>query len=291
MARRSQALQCAPQTSPDDERRTRAAYRDVANLPRLRAGPEFRAPGRGARANEGGSKAYADRRRRRSTHFGAALAQDCAPHPDRRVGHRAVSDWIESIVRSMRHLGVLFLAFLENVFPPIPSELVMPLAGFVSSQGRDLNVWLVIAAGTAGAVAGAVVLYYVGHFLGGERLRGWLSRHGHWLMLSESDLDRAQDWFKRHGAKTVFFARMVPGVRSLISVPAGICGMPLPTYLVWTTAGSAIWMGALTWAGRALGESYDEVERFVGPVTYVVLGALLVWYVVFVVRRKQARYA
>jgi membrane protein DedA with SNARE-associated domain len=221
---------------------------------------------------------------------GATIAKVEA-RPPSAAAERAMSDWIENTIRSMRHLGVLLLTFLENVFPPIPSELVMPLAGYVSAQEQGMNVWLVIAAGTAGSVAGAVVLYYVGHFLGGDRLRRWLSRHGHWLMLAESDLDNAQQWFKRHGTKTVFFARMVPGVRSLISVPAGICGMAMPQYLIWTAAGSLIWVGGLTWAGRALGERYDQVERFVGPITYVVLGGLFLWYVFFVWRRKREQHA
>src|SRR5688500_6903492 len=138
-----------------------------------------------------------------------------------------MTQWVTSAVDSFGAWGVLVLMFLENVFPPIPSELIMPLAGFQASRG-SMTFWGVVAAGTAGSVLGALPLYYLGRVVGRERLRQWVERHGHWLALSPKDLDSADGWFARHCGAAVFLCRLVPGVRSLISIPAGLHCMPLP---------------------------------------------------------------
>jgi membrane protein DedA with SNARE-associated domain len=186
-----------------------------------------------------------------------------------------MSDWIKSIIEGFSYPGILFLMLLENVFPPIPSELIMPLAGFISTQGQLSFVGLVIA-GTLGSVIGAIVLYYAGRWIGGERLRKWSDRHGRWIGLSSKDLDKSDDWFKRHGAKTVLLGRVVPGVRSLISIPAGVSSMAFPVFLLYTTLGSAIWTVLLAYAGRLLGRNYEQVEHVIGPIsTAVVVGIIL----------------
>jgi membrane protein DedA with SNARE-associated domain len=186
-----------------------------------------------------------------------------------------MSDWIKSIIEGFSYPGILFLMLLENVFPPIPSELIMPLAGFISTQGQLSFVGLVIA-GTLGSVIGAIVLYYAGRWIGGERLRKWSDRHGRWIGLSPKDLDKSDDWFKRHGAKTVLLGRVVPGVRSLISIPAGVSSMAFPVFLLYTTLGSAIWTILLAYAGRLLGRNYEQVEHVIGPIsTAVVVGIIL----------------
>ena len=186
-----------------------------------------------------------------------------------------MSDWIKSIIEGFSYPGILFLMLLENVFPPIPSELIMPLAGFISTQGQLSFLGLVIA-GTLGSVIGAIVLYYAGRWIGGERLRRWSDRHGRWVGLSSRDLDKSDDWFKRHGAKTVLFGRVVPGVRSLISIPAGVSSMDLRVFLLYTTFGSAIWTTVLAYAGRLLGRNYEQVEHVIGPIsTAVVVGIIL----------------
>ncbi|HEX2100556.1 MAG TPA: DedA family protein, partial [Candidatus Synoicihabitans sp.] len=144
-----------------------------------------------------------------------------------------MTDWITSIVERFSYGGVVFLMFLENVFPPIPSELIMPLAGFVSAEGR-LSFWGVIIAGTAGSVLGALPLYGLGHSAGEKRLRSWLERRGHWVGVSSDDLTKAIDWFDRRGGLTVLFCRLIPGVRSLISIPAGLAHMNFVVFLAYT---------------------------------------------------------
>ena len=197
-----------------------------------------------------------------------------------------MADWVTSFVESFGVWGVLLLMFLENVVPPIPSELIMPLAGFQSAQGR-MSFWGVVLAGTAGSVLGAVPLYCLGRAVGTGRLRRWVVRHGHWLALSPEDFDSANAWFDRHSGGVVFLCRLVPGVRSLISVPAGLHCMPLPKFLLYTAAGTAIWSGVLAYAGRLLGKNYARVETWLGPVTYVVIVALVIAYVVRVIRLRR----
>ncbi|HYP17897.1 MAG TPA: DedA family protein [Opitutus sp.] len=190
-----------------------------------------------------------------------------------------MSDWIKSIIEQFSYPGIVFLLFLENVFPPIPSELIIPLAGFVSTQGQ-ISLAGVIVAGTAGSVAGAIVLYGVGRRLGAERLRRWCDKHGRWVGLTRKDLERSDRWFRRHGAKTVLLGRVVPGVRSLISIPAGVAGMDMRVFLLYTTLGSAAWTAALALAGRMLGRNYERVEQVIGPVsTTVVVLIILTWVI------------
>lgn len=196
--------------------------------------------------------------------------------------------WIQSTMQQMGYGGVVLLMFLENVFPPIPSEVVMPLAGYASAQG-ELALWGVIAAGMLGSVLGALPLYYLGRWLGTERLLGWSERHGHWLMLSPRELERAERWFDRHARTTVFLGRLVPGVRSLVSIPAGMYEMALGPFLLLTAGGTALWAGLLALAGHFLGERYESIGRYLGPATYVVLGGLLVWYLVYAGKRHREK--
>lgn len=195
--------------------------------------------------------------------------------------------WIKHIMDGLGYPGIALLMFLENVFPPIPSELIMPLAGFTTIDG-ELSFFGVVAAGTVGSVAGALPLYYLGKLVGQERLIAWADRYGRWLAVSGRDIVRTRDWFDRHGGKTVLICRLVPGVRSLISIPAGITRMPLVPFLLYTTIGAALWAALLAFAGRLLGENYGRVNTLLGPVTYVVIGGLVVAGVVWVVRRKTA---
>ncbi len=196
--------------------------------------------------------------------------------------------WIQSTMEQTGYLGVVFLMFLENVFPPIPSEVVMPLAGYIAAQGR-LALSGVIVAGMAGSVLGAIPLYYLGRWLGTDRVRRWTERHGHWLLLGTKELDRAERWFDQHAKTTVFLGRLVPGVRSLVSIPAGMSEMALVPFLLLTAAGTALWAGLLATAGHFLGEQYESIGQYIGPVTYVVLGGLLLWYVIYAWRRHRAK--
>jgi membrane protein DedA with SNARE-associated domain len=165
--------------------------------------------------------------------------------------------------------------FLENLFPPIPSEVIMPLGGFYVQQGK-LSLIPVVLAGLLGTVLGALPWYGIGRLVNEERIEQWLARHGRWIGIRPQELQRSRTWFNRHGTALVFWGRLIPGIRTLISVPAGIEMMPLAPFLVWTTAGSLIWTLLLTLAGLALGEGYSRVELWIEPVAKVVKVVLVV---------------
>ena len=196
-------------------------------------------------------------------------------------------DWITNLMNSAGYGAVVFLMFIENVFPPIPSELIMPMAGFTVTQGQMIFIGVVIA-GTLGSVLGALPLYYAGKWVGQERLQAWADRHYRWLTVSSKDLARSRHWFDRHGGKAVFLCRLVPGIRSLISIPAGINNMNMGSFLLYTSLGSGVWSTLLAYAGLKLGENYTRVDEYVGPISYVVLGGLLLVYIVRVIRHGKA---
>lgn len=193
-------------------------------------------------------------------------------------------DWITSLLEGGGYLTVFALMVLENVFPPIPSELIMPLAGYLGAQGQ-LSTLLVIVAGTAGSVVGALLWYWVGLAIGVARLSRFAGRHGHWLTIDPQDIDRAVAWFGRYGLGAVFFGRMVPTIRTLISVPAGLARMRMLPFLIITTLGSAVWVMALTVSGYLLDAQFQRVEGWVNPVSNAVVAGLILWYLVRVVRR------
>nr|WP_246499927.1 DedA family protein [Azospirillum soli] len=194
------------------------------------------------------------------------------------------------MVEQTGYLGIAVLMLVENVFPPIPSELIMPLAGFTAARG-ELSLALVVLAGTAGSVAGALFWYYVGRWLGCERLKRLAARHGRWLTLGPEEIDDAAHWFQRHCGASVFFGRLIPAVRTLISVPAGIAGMALVRFLIYSAAGTAIWSAFLAGSGYLLEDQYQKVSGWVNPVSNLILGATAVWYVYRVItfRPKEAR--
>jgi membrane protein DedA with SNARE-associated domain len=165
--------------------------------------------------------------------------------------------------------------FLENLFPPIPSELIMPLGGFYVQQGQ-LSFIPVVLAGLIGTVIGTLPWYGIGRLINEERIEHWLERHGRWIGISTADLSRSRNWFSRYGTLLVFWGRLLPGIRTLISVPAGIELMPLVPFLLWTTAGSLIWTLLLTLAGFALGEGYSNVEVWIEPVSKIIKVGLVV---------------
>ena len=186
-------------------------------------------------------------------------------------------DWIVSVVSGSGYPGIIGLMFAENIFPPIPSELIMPLAGFVAAQGQ-LNPVLVVAAGTLGSVLGALPWYYLGLWLGRERLCALAARHGRWLTLDEKDVDKAIDWFEKHGGKAVLVGRLVPAVRTLISVPAGMARMPLLPFLAYSAIGTLVWTALLTAAGYVLKSEYQTVGRYVDGASKIIIGLIVLTY-------------
>jgi membrane protein DedA with SNARE-associated domain len=199
-----------------------------------------------------------------------------------------LADWILDIVHTLGYLGVALSVAIENVFPPIPSELVLPLAGFLAGQGR-FSLPVVILAATVGSVAGALVLYAVGRWMGEGKVRWFVCRYGGWFLLDESDLDKSLDWFRRHGRKSVLIGRVVPLVRSLVSIPAGIARMPVLKFVIFTALGSTVWNTALIGAGWLLGEQWARVEDYTRPLSYAVLLVIVVAVAWFAWQRTKSR--
>jgi membrane protein DedA with SNARE-associated domain/uncharacterized membrane protein YkvA (DUF1232 family) len=187
-------------------------------------------------------------------------------------------DWIVKIVSESGYLGVALLMLGENLFPPIPSELIMPLAGFVAATGQ-LDPVLVVLAGTLGSVLGAVPWYYAGRWLGEERASAFAARHGRWLTLDDQDLGKAIRWFRRHGRMAVLLGRLVPTVRTLISVPAGVARMPLAPFLVYSSIGSLLWTAALAAAGFLLESNYRLVSDYLDLASRIIIGLIVLTYV------------
>jgi membrane protein DedA with SNARE-associated domain len=193
----------------------------------------------------------------------------------------SVTDWVTNVVDTLGYLGVALMVALENLFPPIPSEVVLPLAGFVAGQGRASLPGMVLAA-TVGSVVGAWALYAIAAWVGPVRLRRFVGRFGRWFSVSETDLDRAESWFDRRAAPAVLVCRCVPLVRSLVSIPAGFRRMPLLRFTLYTAAGSAVWNVALVTAGYVLGDRWDQVQPVVGVLQWIVVVAIvgaLAWFV------------
>ncbi|MEB3305204.1 MAG: DedA family protein [Cyanobacteriota bacterium] len=181
--------------------------------------------------------------------------------------------------------------FLENLFPPIPAELIMPLGGFLAHKGQ-LEIGLVIFSGLLGTVLGAWFWYGIGRCINEERLEHLIGRHGRWLGVTPESLRQSRRWFNRHGAAVVFWGRLVPGVRTFISVPAGIELMPQPPFLAWTTAGSSILVVILALAGQTLGENYGTVLRWMEPISAGLFQVFLVSALalgLFVLLRRRSR--
>ena len=186
-------------------------------------------------------------------------------------------NWMTTIVSASGYPGIVLLMLGENLFPPLPSELIMPLAGFVAAQGH-LNPILVVLAGTCGSVLGALPWYYLGKQLGQQRTRALAARYGRWLTVDEKDVSKALNWFERQGGKAVFFGRLVPAVRTLISVPAGVAQMALGPFLLATAGGTIIWTGALTACGFLLKSEYTVVAGYVDKASQIIIGLIVLTY-------------
>lgn len=185
--------------------------------------------------------------------------------------------WVTGMIDQTGYVGIAVLMFLENVFPPIPSELIMPLAGFTAARG-DLALVPVVLAGSVGSLAGALLWYYIGKWLGDERLMRWAAHHGRWLTVTPRQVERAIRWFDRHGTKAVLIGRLIPAVRTLISVPAGIADMPLPRFLLFSALGTVAWTALLAVAGFWLKDGYTAVSAYVNPVSNLILAAMVLFY-------------
>ena len=188
-----------------------------------------------------------------------------------------MSDWIVRLIEQSGYLGIGFLMFLETVFPPIPSEVIMPVAGVAAGQGK-LAIGTVIAAGTAGAMLGNLFWYLAARALGIIRLRPFIDRWGRWLTLSWPEVERAERWFGTRGTMFVMLGRLVPTVRSLVSIPAGLLKMRFSRFFIASLIGTALWTAVLAIAGQKLGQHYHAVDRVLGPVSTIITIALMMVY-------------
>jgi len=181
--------------------------------------------------------------------------------------------WMES----GGYVAIALLMALENIIPPIPSELIMGIGGIWVARGR-MDVLPLILAGTLGATAGNYVLFWIGRRYGIERLYGFVVRHGRWLTLDWRSIERINRVFLRHGSWIVFVFRFMPLGRSVVSLPAGLFGMSSLRFIVWTAAGAAIWNSLLVWAGWALGTKFREIDHYIAPVTIAICVVAVVGY-------------
>jgi membrane protein DedA with SNARE-associated domain len=197
-----------------------------------------------------------------------------------------VDEWLLGVIQSAGYFGIMFLMVVENVIPAIPSELILPFAGYLVARG-ELDLAGVIGSGALGSVAGASAWYVLGRAWGRRGMHHFVERHGRWLLLDIDDVTRAEAWFERHQRGATFIGRLMPGVRSLISVPAGVSGMPPFQFLLYTLGGTVLWTAALTLAGYALADAYEKARDVVGPVGTVLFAIVVLMLVVRYVRRQR----
>jgi membrane protein DedA with SNARE-associated domain len=197
-----------------------------------------------------------------------------------------MAQWIEQFIRNGGYFALAVITFIENVFPPIPSEVIMPLAGYLVAQGQ-FTLWGMVLAGTIGSYVGALVLYYLGKQLKRERMERWAENHGSWFLLTRSDVADAFDWFDRRGGAAVFICRLIPGLRSLISIPAGASGMPLVKFSLYTLVGTAMWTALLTGIGMWLGQQYQDAGAFLQWVNYAVIALIVISIISWLYKRHS----
>lgn len=187
-----------------------------------------------------------------------------------------LTDWVVDVIKAIGYLGVALLVATESVFPPIPSEVVLPAAGLASSRG-EANVILMIVAATVGSVIGAWVLYLLAAAIGDVRLHALVVRHGRWVGVKPKDLQRAEAWFDDHSNTAVLICRCIPLIRSLVSIPAGFRKMNPVAFTIYTALGSLVWNAVLIGAGYQLGDRWEMVGEWVSVLQYVVVAGILVW--------------
>jgi len=197
----------------------------------------------------------------------------------------SIPEYISKAVEAnelIAYITICLAMFLENIIPPIPSELIMPLGGFFVFQ-QKLNFYILILWGLIGTIAGSLPWYYLGKSVNEKKLTKFLDKRGKYLGITSKDLEKSKKWFDKYGVALIFWGRLVPGIRTLISVPAGMELMSLRKFLIWTTLGSLIWVALLTYAGYFLGENYQIIGTYIDQIKYVlkpILGLILVYFLI-----------
>jgi membrane protein DedA with SNARE-associated domain len=202
-----------------------------------------------------------------------------------------MENWITQFMEQYGYLGVFLMIALENVFPPIPSEIILPFGGFMTTY-TSMTVPGVVIASTAGSVVGAMILYGIGLLLDVERLEKIIDRFGHILRITKEDVHKADAWFDKYGIWTVLFCRMVPLIRSLISIPAGMSNMKFWLFIVFTTVGTLIWNIILVSVGAALGDNWDRITEFMdvySNIAYAIIGLGIIIFLVYFFNKKRKK--
>lgn len=197
-----------------------------------------------------------------------------------------MAEWVIGFIEQHGYLGIAALMLAENLFPPLPSELIMPFAGFLAAGGK-LSTVGVVAAGALGALLGAWPWYLAGRWLGCARLKRLAGRHGRWLTVTPDDIDRAERWFARRGPVVLVLGRLVPAVRTVVSLPAGLAALPPLRFALWTLLGCALWCSLLAAAGFLLEQQYERIAAWMNPLTTAILILLVAGYAVRVVRHGR----
>jgi membrane protein DedA with SNARE-associated domain len=188
-----------------------------------------------------------------------------------------MGDWTIRLIEQTGYFGIFLLMFLETVFPPIPSEVIMPIAGVQAAQGT-LSLWAVIASGTAGAMLGNLFWYALARVIGIRRFRPFIEKYGRWLTIDWDDVEKSERLFGRFGGVIVSVGRLLPTIRSIISIPAGMLEMRLRSFLIWSTLGTAAWTAILATAGWGLGKAFRDVEKVLGPVSTAIIALIVIAY-------------
>lgn len=188
-----------------------------------------------------------------------------------------LDQFIVHLIEGAGYWGLALLMCLENVFPPLPSEIIMGLAGIESAQGTLSLPWAIFA-GSVGSLIGNLFWFALGRYYGLQRLERLVDRFGRWLTLDRGEVGRMNRFFHRHGVATIFYARMLPTVRTLISLPAGLFRMPLWKFSLWTFAGATVWNAALSGVGFELGRRVEEIDSYTGPISMAIIGIILAVY-------------
>lgn len=188
-----------------------------------------------------------------------------------------MGDWTIRLIDETGYVGIFLLMFLETIFPPIPSEVIMPIAGVRAAQG-PLSLWAVIASGTAGAMLGNLFWYALARVIGVKRFRPFIEKYGRWLTMDWDDVEKAERMFGRFGGAIVSLGRMLPTIRSVISIPAGMLEMRLKSFLLWSTLGTVAWTAMLATAGWGLGKAFRDIEKVLGPLSTAVIVLIVVAY-------------
>lgn len=208
--------------------------------------------------------------------------------PEQEEEKFVMTEWIINTMNSLGYVGIALLMFSENLFPPIPSELIMPLAGFSVSQG-EMELIPAITSGVIGTIIGAFPWYYLGRIFEESKLENLADKYGKWIFVSGGDIQKANKWFNRYGNIAVLLGRLVPGVRTLISLPAGINNMKMSSFIIYSTIGTLIWISLLTYAGYLLGENYTLIEKYIAPISKIALLSVGFLFVIWVIRKQMTK--